>query len=422
MYKIYDLTNRLDKLLSPCINDRRKNAEVTTPIKLREDMLDTVPKEFWMNKKRVFEPCVGKGHFLVSIIERFLPYFDYKTIVEEMIYFADINSNNIDICIKLLNGDNDHYKLNYYIGDTLKLNFMKHFRVGGFDAVISNPPYHIRGNCGSQLWSKFTKKALNEFVGENGYLLFVHPPAWRKPNTKHCRSYGLYDLMTKYNTMLYLSIHGVKDGNKYFNCNTRFDYYLIQNKVDVTLTKVIDLERTEQYIDLREFDWLPNYNIKYIKDKLLARDDENRLTVLHDGSYHTGSKYLIVDEKIKEKDNELYKDYIFKCVHTTPKKGTRFFYCCDTLNTYYFRISKVIFGNCGINNVIIDDKGEYGLTSQAIGLKEDNIEIMKHMKDALETKQFKEFLKCVTWGNYQIDWRLFTYLKKDFYKEFETNK
>jgi len=35
-------------------------------------------------------------------------------------------------------------------------------------------------------------------------------------------------LMTKENQMLYLEIHGIKDGQKVFNCGTRYDWYLIQ--------------------------------------------------------------------------------------------------------------------------------------------------------------------------------------------------
>jgi hypothetical protein len=31
---------------------------------------------------------------------------------------------------------------------------------------------------------------------------------------------------------------------------------------------------------------------------------------------------------------------------------------------------------------------------------------------------FKKFIDACSWSNYQIDWRLFTYLKKDFWKEF----
>ncbi len=40
------------------------------------------------------------------------------------------------------------------------------------------------------------------------------------------------------------------------------------------------------------------------------------------------------------------------------------------------------------------------------------------LKKALNTNKFKLLIDSCMWSNYRIDWRLFTYLKKDFWKEF----
>lgn len=74
----------------------------------------------------------------------------------------------------------------------------------------------------------FYKKSLNNWLLPNGYLLFVHPSGWRKPNTEKGKFFGLYELMTKQNQMLYLEIHGIKDGQKTFKCGTRYDWYVIE--------------------------------------------------------------------------------------------------------------------------------------------------------------------------------------------------
>ena len=42
----------------------------------------------------------------------------------------------------------------------------------------------------------------------------------------------------------------------------------------------------------------------------------------------------------------------------------------------------------------------------------------KILKKVLESLEFKKVLESCSWSNYQIDWRLFTYFKKDFWKEF----
>ena len=107
----------------------------------------------------------------------------YKTIIEECIYFADINPFNIYICEILLN-PMSKYKLNSYTGDSLKLDKKNGWY--DFDLVIMNPPYNTSGNTGTgnTLWQDFVKTALKSWIKQDGYLLCVHPPGWRKPNTE----------------------------------------------------------------------------------------------------------------------------------------------------------------------------------------------------------------------------------------------
>jgi hypothetical protein len=40
----------------------------------------------------------------------------------------------------------------------------------------------------------------------------------------------------------------------------------------------------------------------------------------------------------------------------------------------------------------------------------------KELKNYLLSSEFQEILKTCMWGNFGIDWRLFSYFKKDFYK------
>ena len=120
----------IDKYLIPQELEKKSNAEVSTPYKLRQEMLDKIPLKFWKSKRKVFEPCSGKGGFIVDIIDRFMNGLKkkipdekqrYKTIVEECLYFSDINPTNIFVC-KLLIDPYNEYKLNYNQGNTLLLN------------------------------------------------------------------------------------------------------------------------------------------------------------------------------------------------------------------------------------------------------------------------------------------------------------
>ena len=106
-----ELSKIIDKYLIPQEYEKKKNAEVSTPIKLRQEMLETLPPTFWTTKRNVFEPCSGKGGFLMDIVDKFMTGLEptvhdekerYRCIVEECLYFSDINDMNIFICRLLL--------------------------------------------------------------------------------------------------------------------------------------------------------------------------------------------------------------------------------------------------------------------------------------------------------------------------------
>jgi hypothetical protein len=120
----------VDKYLIPQELEKKKNAEVSTPYNLRQEMLDKIPSKFWTTQKKVFEPCAGKGGFVIDIIDIFMTGLKeeipnetdrYKTIVEQCLYFSDINPTNIFICKLLVNPYNEH-KINYNEGNTLELD------------------------------------------------------------------------------------------------------------------------------------------------------------------------------------------------------------------------------------------------------------------------------------------------------------
>ena len=68
------LSQLIDKYLIPQELEKKNNAEISTPRKLRQEMLDKMPLEFWIKQNKVFEPCCGKGGFIIDIIEKFVSY------------------------------------------------------------------------------------------------------------------------------------------------------------------------------------------------------------------------------------------------------------------------------------------------------------------------------------------------------------
>lgn len=79
---------------------------------------------------------------------------------------------------------------------------------------------------------------------------------------------------------------------------------------------------------------------------------------------------------------------------------------------------KRTFWEAGNNHVIIDIEGIYGMTQGAMGIKINNLTEGTHLRDALLSNKFNKLLCSCLWGNFRIDWRLFTYFKKDFLNDF----
>jgi len=414
-----ELSKLIDKYLVPEEADKKSNAEVSTPFQLRQDMLDKIPTDFWKKPNKIFEPCSGKGGFIIDIIDRFMEGLQhtipdesirYRTIVEDCLYFCDINNANIFICKLLINrGNHSEYNLNCLVGNTLTLNIKQTWDVDGFDAVIGNPPYNASGDTGTgnTIWQEFTRRSLQIWLNPGGYLLFVHPPGWRKPNTIRGKFYGMYKLMTKDNQMIYLSIHGIKDGKLTFNCGTRYDFYLIKKEKSHMKTEVNDETGKNVIVDMNEFQWLPNYNIETIQNILATGVDELCNIIQSMSAYEPRKQWMSKTES---------SEYKYPCIHSTPKSGVRYVYSSRN-DRGHFGVPKVIFGDSGIYTPIIDMDGKYGMTHHSMAIEISNMLEATALAEALISDKMMGFLKCCAFSSYAIDWNIFKDLKKNFWRD-----
>ena len=250
-----ELSNLIDKYLIPQELEKKSNAEVSTPFKLRQEMLDKIPVEFWTSKKKVFEPCAGKGGFIVDIIDRFMNGLEdtipdekerYKTIVEECLYFSDINSTNIFIC-KLLIDPYNEYKLNYNEGNTLELDIKEKWNIEGFDAVIGNPPYNENpDNSKDPHMKPVYQDWVYKFSKLSQMLMFITPSKWfsssdrplielrnymKLCNIEFIKHYSQDDVFKNVKIKGGVSYYLI---NKKFKGQTTFNKYLIDiNKYDI---------------------------------------------------------------------------------------------------------------------------------------------------------------------------------------------
>jgi hypothetical protein len=418
-----ELLELINECLKPKEVEKKKFGEVFTPMKLVNEILDKLPKEVWTNKNLTwFDPCVGMGNFMIGVYLRLMEGLKKeipnekqrkKHIIEKMIFMCELNKKNCYI-VKQIFDINKEYKLNIYNGDYLKYDSNKIFKVDKFDIIVGNPPYNKDdvGN-GNMIWHLFVEKSLEEMLNNNGYLVFVHPSLWRKPQSEKTKMRKFFNLMTKLNQMLYLEIHNTKDGLKTFGCGTRYDFYVIEKKPKYKKTTILDENKEINNIDLKDYNWLPNCDFKLI-DKLIAKNNDEKLNILNDFNYSRLKKDIVSTKKDK--------DYKYELIYLTPKNGIRYMYS-KINNKGHFGVSKVIIGETGMDNAINDWEGKYGMTQDSFGIlinsKEEGEKILKVIK----SEEFKKLIKIAcSWSNFRIDWRLFLNFKKDFYKYFIENK
>jgi hypothetical protein len=428
---MYDSTDRPEirkkvaSYFTPSLDEKKKNGEVSTPVELVNDMLGRVPCDFWTTPKKVFEPCCGKGNFILGIFEMFFKGLENtipdeeercRVIIEECIYFSDIEEINVFICSELLrfhsNSSDKTYKFNDCVGDTLQLNIEEKWGLKGFDLVVGNPPYNLPYGIGTGhlLWHLFTREALKSWTKENGYLCFVHPALWRKPQGVKARCRGFLDLMTKENKMIYLEIHNHREGTKLFGAGTRYDWYLIQKtKPEVGYRIEVKAEGgAVEYLQVHNWEFIPNNNFRLV-EKLLAKEGEETVSILPASS--------LFDNRRKHMSEIQSEEDCFPLVHSTGKRECRMLYT-NTKDGGGFNIPKIIFGRTGLYRVVIDTDGTYGVTGNAIALLTDDPREAKEMSDFLLNPKFTELIhKTFSWSNFVIDRELFSYFKKYFYKQ-----
>ena len=398
--------NELRKIIAahfiPTKNQVKNRAEIPTPVECVDEMISKFPSEFWNTPKKILEPCCGKGNFVLAIFEKLYNGLTIiedeiercRVIIEECIYFADIEDVNIFITKELLSchaisklsenswGDWNlvlkiyNFKYNTYIGDTLKLDIKKEWDIEEIDASICNPPYQDNNKDGkskhgkSNLWCKFIEYSL-KILKTNGYLLFITPSSWMG-GTVSC-----------YGDMINKQIHhlNVNECKKYFdNIGSTFSYYMIENTPIYKNTDIICKYEGQTY----KSNILLDKNLK-ILPQLLCKDTIN---IMNKVCNWTNNNLFIRKDLIKNDDdcnkqtNDIYKYKVITFVRTDGQKDIR--YCKYKLNTQDFK--KVLLFRSGYINPTYDD-GELGVGNNIhyaiVDNKEEGIRLLNLYKSDL---------------------------------------
>jgi len=259
----------------PSLEEYKNNAEIPTPVVLVDKMLDLVPIEYWTKVNTTFEPCCGKGNFVLAIFQKFNnglktlypnAYERMQVIINKCIYFADLSALNVAITTELLLaeaemvcGNQMEYKINSYCGDTLEIDIKKVYGLDKFNAVIGNPPYN---KCNyNNFYVSFMKFAYENLVND-GLNLYVVPNRFIIP--KHKANICLNKFQVNY------IVHTVTD----FDVATFIGYYLATKSLKVNNENVCCVFRNDIIHNISLNLPTPTSNnlfeIKKLSDKILS--------------------------------------------------------------------------------------------------------------------------------------------------------
>jgi len=422
-----ELLEFINENLKPKIIEKKERGEVFTPMKLVNEMLDTLPEKVWKNPNlKWLDPAAGMGNFPVAVYMRLMVGLEKdieveeerrKHILENMLYMVELDKTNVFMmkkifCGKLSKSSKKGYDLKIFEGSFIDFKHFKKVNIElKFDVILGNPPFQYKeeNKQAQPIWHLFIKRSYEELLNDKGYLLFVHPSGWREG------AGIIYNEILKYikeNNLIYLSMNGFKDGQRVFGVGTNFDYYLVQNiKTNDNITIISDIDninnnKNKEYkIDLNNWDFIPSGNFNQFK-LLLSKNKTNLIDLLRDSSsYHTQKKWII------------NKKTIYPCIYSiTQKDGCKFKYSKEKKG--HFGIPKVIWSNGAGTYPIIDKNGKYGLTEFAYAIVDDKQNLQK-IKEAMINKKFINLMKYLAFKeDNKYNYKIIALFKKDFYKYF----
>jgi superfamily II DNA or RNA helicase len=393
----------LGQHLKPKELEKKQNGEVFTPPELIEQKFDKLTiacPTIWSDPSMKFlDPANGIGNYPAIAFHRLMEGLKEvipneadrkKHILENQIYMCELNPKNIEVSRKIFDPDNI-YALNLYQGSYLDLDPKKEWGVEKFDVVFGNPPYQPPSNGkkgGKSLWPTFVEKSI-KLLKVNGFLVFVHPALWRKPENE------LHDLMFG-KQFHYLSIHSKQEGEKVFHATTRYDWYVLQN-TSPTLPASIRFDDgiSSSLMITPSLPFIVNHGGD-VMEKMRNKSQFGFLNTEMTCEGHTQRDYI---KKIKN------TTHAFPVVNSSSKvRGINLAWSSKALKHQYTQ--KVIFSNGEVIQPFYDS-GKFGTTQGGIYIPVSSEEEGQKVVRYLKSKLVYYIIAATKWSNFETNKQIF---------------
>jgi hypothetical protein len=232
------------------------------------EMLDHLPDSVWISDSTTFfDPAIGGGQFVRAIEQRLRSQGHSDQNIRKRVFGLETSDLHIRYAV-------NKHKL---VGQYAKKPYEKFLELDDtvkFDVVVGNPPYQKENSKAKRwtLWEEFVKKS--KTLADT--VIMVTPQSVTSPST--------FKLIKDNATVINIDV------SKHFNVGSTFCYWMIDNRVRSTSTRIIT-NTNEYQLDLSKVDFLPTT----INDETLALVNvltSRKARIWQRGELHTSNTNL----------------------------------------------------------------------------------------------------------------------------------
>lgn len=373
----------IDKHLPSKEKEKSELGEVFTPVSMIETLYKQYPKQVWSNPSLTWlDPAAGIGNFhLVAfmwLMEGLKTVFPNKTkraehILEEMLYFVEINPTNVKTCRAIFKTLCPTATLNIHQGSFLTMEPSKLKWPSKFDSIVGNPPYNLGGTGlegSKRTHIQFTEVGLS-LLEPNGFLAYICPPSYREADTPMNQLF-----QDEKGHFVFIKIYGAQETHKLFHIQGRVDGFIYQTNKQGTTTIDDEYGVVTKGLTLDLTKHIPNFGHTIFAKLYAMVEKEGHV------------------EAFRNTELSSVKAHTFGCkgrnkvLHLITEKGKRVF---RTKQEHSLQTTpKLLINGLGVPYVYYDKKGEYGPSQSPVIIVKPSPQIV-----SLISSKFFSFL---AWG------------------------